>query len=159
MESLNEKNENPGWTILTLGFPKYNSLIKINKSTAKIIKLINKLGFDKLIGLKKEILEGSDEEILTKKWFDWLGNEKLFSYLYEQFLLINCSYLPSSLHGYKFCEFVETQLRIELMENIEKVDEIEYCHVKPLKLLNYKECPKEMGKKLKLDMYKLVNWN
>ena len=45
IESLNEKNENPGWTILTLGFPKYNSLIKINKSTAKIIQLTNKLGF------------------------------------------------------------------------------------------------------------------
>jgi len=45
MESSNEKNENPGWTILTLGFPKYNSLIKINKSTAKIIQLTNKLGF------------------------------------------------------------------------------------------------------------------
>ena len=45
IESLHENNENPGWTILPPGYASYNSLIKINKSTAKIIKSYSKKGF------------------------------------------------------------------------------------------------------------------
>ena len=41
-------------------------------------------------------------------------------------------------------------MRIEILENIEIINGIEFCHIRPLKLLNLKECPKEMGKKLKV---------
>jgi len=64
--------------------------------------------------------------------------------------LLNCSHLNVSIHGVQFCKFIESKLRVQLVEQIEKqVDIIEYLHIRPLKLLDSEKCPKELEAKLK----------
>ncbi|CAK5076144.1 unnamed protein product [Meloidogyne enterolobii] len=54
------------------------------------------------------------------------------------------------MHGVQFCKFIESHLRVQLVEQIEKkVDIIEYLHIRPLKLLDSEKCPKELEGKLK----------
>ncbi|KAF7632991.1 hypothetical protein Mgra_00007573, partial [Meloidogyne graminicola] len=129
-EYLNiDKNKN--WKILLPGKYTYNALYTINKTTEEIIKKQLNIGYQLF-----------NNYSIT----DWYKNDN-FVKQYENLFLIICYYSNNSLNGPQFCDFIENNLRNHLQIEIEnKVNLIEYIHIKPLKLLNSEECPSKQFK-------------
>ncbi|KAF7627158.1 hypothetical protein Mgra_00009555, partial [Meloidogyne graminicola] len=138
-ENKNQSNE---WIILYSNLAENNVLKLLNKSTERIIKNQNNSGLKNLSELSEEIEKNASIEVLKQKWLSWLGNGQLFVEKYENLLLIICSNAKDSLYGPQFCYFVESNFREKLQNELVKLTEIEYVHIRPFKLLNLKECPK-----------------
>uniref|UniRef100_A0A915NVT5 Polynucleotide adenylyltransferase n=1 Tax=Meloidogyne floridensis TaxID=298350 RepID=A0A915NVT5_9BILA len=141
----NEHNyPNTKWVILNSEFYKENVLQKLNKSTEEIITRQMKIGSEKLNYLNKEISKESADEIMKEKWLEWLGNDKTFVEQYENLLLIVCSHSNDSLRGPQFCDYVESSLKEKLQNEIEKLGDVEYMHINPLKWLDSENCPTDL---------------
>uniref|UniRef100_A0A915NVV5 Polynucleotide adenylyltransferase n=1 Tax=Meloidogyne floridensis TaxID=298350 RepID=A0A915NVV5_9BILA len=153
----NEHNyPNTKWVILNSEFYKENVLQNLNKSTEKIILRQMKIGSEKLNYLNKEISKESADEIIKQKWLKWLGNDKTF---YENLLLIICSHSNDSLKGPQFCDYVESSLKEKLQKEIEKLGDVEYMHINPLKWLDSGNCPEKLkGKNEKLEKSLCTIW-
>ncbi|KAL7079038.1 hypothetical protein ACQ4LE_001002, partial [Meloidogyne hapla] len=146
------------WVILNSEFHKDNALEKLNKSTKEIIQHQMKIGSEKLNFVSKEILEGTSDEVIKQKWSDWLGDEENFVEQYNNFLLILCSHSNDSLRGPLFCEYFENDMEEKFPIEIKKLEDVEYIHIKPKKLLNNEKCPekfKVLNEKLKESLYNI----
>uniref|UniRef100_A0A915MHZ3 Uncharacterized protein n=1 Tax=Meloidogyne javanica TaxID=6303 RepID=A0A915MHZ3_MELJA len=78
---------------------------------------------------------------------------------YENLLLIICSHSNDSLRGPQFCEYVESSLKEKLQNEIEKLGDVEYMHINPLKWLDSENCPEKLkGKNEKLEASLCTIW-
>ena len=68
-------------------------------------------------------------------------------------MLIICSHSNDSLRGPQFCEYVESSFKEKLQNEIEKLGDVEYMHINPLKWLDSENCPEKLkGKNVKLEV-------
>ncbi|CAK5039910.1 unnamed protein product [Meloidogyne enterolobii] len=138
-----KENLYPIWPIITPGFPTQNSNFNMNISTAKIIQKTMRNGLwefnsilNEIEGIKNGIIIPVPFETLWQNWFEG----RLFENKYHNYLAIICRYSPKSKYGSLFCDYVGTRIRLQLLFSIEILQNIEYCHINPKKLLNNQKC-------------------
>ena len=69
---------------------------------------------------------------------------------YDNLLLVICLHSTDTLIGTQFCDFIENNLREKFQQEVEKLDEVEYVHIRPAKLLNSANCPDKVKEKHEL---------
>lgn len=60
-------------------------------------------------------------------------------------MAIICKFPPKSANGPAFCGFLEAKLRLKLP--LIDAPQIDYCHIKPERIINKRICPEQFGRK------------